>query len=516
MTQMEHAPRRRTILVILDGFGLNPAKENNAVCEARTPRLDEYFSHYPHAALEASGRAVGLPEGQMGNSEVGHLALGSGTIVRQDLVRIDDAIADGQFQANPALTAAVNRAKQTGRPLHLLGLVSDGGVHSHIRHLEALITMCADADVVPVVHMITDGRDTPPKSSLGFLPRLQRKLTEANGHISTIIGRYYAMDRDHRWDRTELAWRALVRGEGILCDDPSSAIESAHESGEGDEFIQPRILNDGEIMRAGDQVIFFNFRNDRPRQLTAALGLADFDGFIRGNYQPVSLTSLTEYDPRFGLPVAFTPERPATCLAKVLSEAGCRQFHCAETEKYAHVTFFFNGGDETPYPGEDRVVVPSPKVATYDLQPEMSAAEVADEVIKALESGQYEFVVVNFANGDMVGHTAVREAVLRAVETLDREVGRVLDAAVAQEYTVLVTADHGNCDEMVDPLTGVPHTQHTTYPVPLLLIDQSPWHLTTGGGLSGVAPTLLQLMGISQPEAMTGHSLLTNTELEPD
>lgn len=512
MTQMQNAPRRRTLLVILDGFGLNPSKENNAVCEAKTPRLDDYFAHYPHAALEASGRAVGLPDGQMGNSEVGHLALGSGTIVRQDLVRIDDAIADGQFQTNPALTNAVNGAKKAGRPLHLLGLVSDGGVHSHIRHLEALIKMCADSGVVPVVHMITDGRDTPPKSSLGFLPRLQRKLTEANGHIATIIGRYYAMDRDRRWDRTELAWRALVRGEGIASDDPLTAIESAHESGESDEFIQPRILSNGEIMRAGDQVIFFNFRNDRPRQLAAALGLVDFDGFIRGDFRPVALTSLTEYDPRFGLPVAFTPERPSTCLAKVLSEAGYRQFHCAETEKYAHVTFFFNGGDETPYPGEDRVVVPSPKVATYDLQPEMSAAEVADEVIKALEIGQYEFIVVNFANGDMVGHTAVREAVIRAVETLDREVGRVLDAAVAQEYTVLLTADHGNCDEMVDPLTGEAHTQHTTYPVPLLLIDPSPWHLATGGGLSGVAPTLLQLMGIPQPEAMTGHSLLTNAD----
>lgn len=508
MTQTRTVPRRRALLVILDGFGLNPAKENNAVCEAHTPRLDAYFSHYPHAALEASGRAVGLPDGQMGNSEVGHLALGSGMIVRQDLVRIDDAIVNGQFRDNPAMKQAVEAARQAGRPLHLLGLVSDGGVHSHLRHLDALIEMCAEADVVPVVHMITDGRDTPPKSSLAFLPALTRKLESAKGRIATVVGRYYAMDRDHRWDRTELAWRALVQGEGTVCDDARTAIESAHAEGQTDEFIQPRIIAGGERLRAGDQVVFFNFRNDRPRQLAVAIGLDDFDGFTRGDFHSVVVTSLTEYDPRYGFPVAFAPERPTTCLAKVLSEGGYRQFHCAETEKYAHVTFFFNGGGEAPFPGEDRVVVPSPKVATYDLQPEMSAAVVADEVIKALEGGQYDFIVVNFANGDMVGHTAVREAVILAVETLDREVGRVLDAAVAQDYSVMLTADHGNCDEMVDPVTGEPHTQHTTYPVPLLLIDNHPWRLATGGGLSGVAPTLLQLMGLPQPDEMTGRSLL--------
>lgn len=508
MKQMRTVPRRPALLVILDGFGLNPAKENNAVCEANTPRLDAYFSHHSHTALEASGRAVGLPDGQMGNSEVGHLTLGSGMVVRQDLVRIDDAIADGQFQANPALKGAIESASRVNRPLHLLGLVSDGGVHSHLRHLDALIRMCGDAGVVPVLHMITDGRDTPPKSSLGFLPALQKHLAAAKGHIATIMGRYYAMDRDHRWDRTERAWRALIHSQGIACDDAESAIRAAHAGGETDEFIQPRIISGGESMRVGDQVIFFNFRNDRPRQLTAAIALDDFDGFARGDYKPVAVTSLTEYDPRYGLPVAFEPERPTTCLAKVLSESGCHQFHCAETEKYAHVTFFFNGGSETPFSGEDRVVVPSPKVATYDLQPEMSAAEVADEVIKALESGQYDFIVVNFANGDMVGHTAIRKAVIQAVETLDREVGRVLDTAVEQDYSVLLTADHGNCDEMVDPVTGEPHTQHTTYPVPLLLIDPEPWRLATGEGLSAVAPTLLQLMGLPQPPEMTGRSLL--------
>lgn len=508
MTQTHKVPRRRALLVILDGFGLNPSKENNAVCEASTPRLDAYFSHYPHAALEASGRAVGLPDGQMGNSEVGHITLGSGMIVRQDLVRIDDAIADGQFRVNPVLVRAVKAAGAAGRPLHLLGLVSDGGVHSHLRHLDALIDLCAEHGVTPVVHMIADGRDTAPKSSLGFLPALERKLAAAGGRIATVTGRYYAMDRDHRWDRTELAWRALVHAEGVACEDAKGGIEAAHADGQTDEFIKPRIVAGGEPIRSGDQVVFFNFRNDRPRQLATALGLDEFDGFARGDYRPVTVTCLTEYDPRYGMPVAFTPERPTTCLAKVLSEGGYRQFHCAETEKYAHVTFFFNGGGETPFPGEDRVVVPSPKVATYDLQPEMSAAEVANEVVKALESSQYDFIVVNFANGDMVGHTAVREAVIRAVETLDREVGRVLDAAVEQGYSVLLTADHGNCDEMVDPVTGEPHTQHTTYPVPLLLIDEGAWRLATGGGLSGIAPTLLQLMGLEQPAEMTGHSLL--------
>ncbi|MEJ2480221.1 MAG: 2,3-bisphosphoglycerate-independent phosphoglycerate mutase [Acidihalobacter sp.] len=508
MSAAQIVPRRRALLVILDGFGLNPSKENNAVVEAHTPRLDDYFARHAHTALEASGRAVGLPDGQMGNSEVGHLTLGAGQIVRQDLVRIDDAIEDGSFAHNEALTAAVAAARDAGRPLHLLGLVSNGGVHSHVRHLYALIDLCREADVVPVVHMITDGRDTPPKSSPTFLPDLEQRLEAAGGRIATVVGRYYAMDRDHRWDRTELAWRALVRGKGEAADSAREAIEAAYAADETDEFIRPRVIAGGEPVRGGDALVFFNFRNDRPRQLATALGLKDFDGFDRGDFETARITTLTEYDPRYRMPVAFAPDRPGTCLAKVLSEAGYAQFHCAETEKYAHVTFFFNGGREEPYPGEDRVVVPSPHVATNDLKPEMSAPEVADEVIKAVESEDYSFIVVNFANGDMVGHTAVREAVIRAVEALDEAVGRVLDAAVEHDFSVLLTADHGNCDEMVDPESGEPHTQHTTYPVPLLLVDSEHWRLATNGGLSGIAPTLLELMGVPQPSEMTGHSLL--------
>ncbi len=502
------APRRPTVLVILDGFGCNPSKTHNAVHEAETPRLDDYFARFPHALIEASGRAVGLPIGQMGNSEVGHLTLGCGSIVRQDLVRIDDAIEDGSFFENEALVAAARSAQTAGRPLHLIGLVSDGGVHSHLTHLLALIRLSAPHGAQPMVHMITDGRDTPPQSATSFLPPLEAALAEAGGCLASVCGRYYAMDRDKRWDRTKMAFDALVRGEARQADTPEQAIRSAYEAGENDEFIKPVRLACAEPIQSGDQVLFFNFRNDRPRQLTAALALEDFDDFDRGAFEPVTVTCLTEYSPDFRQPVGFPPERPATCLADVVSRAGLRQFHCAETEKYAHVTFFLNGGREQPFSGEDRSMVPSPKVATYDLQPEMSAKSVADEVIKAIESHAYALIVVNFANGDMVGHTAVPEAVIRAVETLDREVGRVLDAAVANNHSVLLTADHGNCDEYVDPITGQPHTQHTVYPVPCLLIDESPWRLMTGGGLSNIAPTLLRLIGLEQPPAMEARSLL--------
>jgi 2,3-bisphosphoglycerate-independent phosphoglycerate mutase len=508
MADPRPVPRRPTVLIILDGFGCNPSKLHNAVHEAHTPRLDDYFSRYPHALIEASGRAVGLPDGQMGNSEVGHLTLGCGSIVRQDLVRIDDAIADGSFFDNPAFVAAAEAARAQDRPLHLIGLVSDGGVHSHLTHLLALIRLCSQVGARPMVHMITDGRDTPPQSATNYLPELESALAEAGGCLATICGRYYAMDRDKRWDRTKMAFDALVRGEARQAESPEQAIRSAYEAGENDEFIKPVRMPCAQTIDAGDQVLFFNFRNDRPRQLTAALALADFADFERGEFTPVTVTCLTEYAPHFGQPIGFPPERPSTCLADVVSRSGLKQFHCAETEKYAHVTFFLNGGREQPFEGEDRAMVPSPKVATYDLQPEMSAEGVADEVVKAIESRDYGFIVVNFANGDMVGHTAVPKAVLEAVEVLDREVGRVLDAAVANGHSVLLTADHGNCDEYVDPITGQPHTQHTVYPVPCLLIDETHWRLMTGGGLSNVAPTVLQLMGVEQPKAMQARSLL--------
>ncbi|SEQ08430.1 2,3-bisphosphoglycerate-independent phosphoglycerate mutase [Ectothiorhodospira magna] len=509
MTQSSlNTPRRPTLLVIMDGVGVNPGKLNNAYHDAATPRLDQYFANHPHTLLDASGRAVGLPDGQMGNSEVGHLILGCGAVIRQDLVRIDDAIEDGSFMDNPALTAAAKAAAAADRPLHLVGLVSDGGVHSHIRHLHALIELCGRHDARPVVHMITDGRDTAPKSSPTHVPALEQALAAHGGRIATVTGRYYAMDRDQRWERTQLAFDAMVHGKGIKASSAAAALTAAHEAGETDEFIKPRIIDKAGLIRAGDPVLFFNFRNDRPRQLTEALAQAAFSHFDRGNFTPAAVTCLTRYDARYELPVAFLPERPQVTLSRILSEAGLRQLHCAETEKYAHVTFFFNGGVEQPAPGEDHVMIPSPKVATYDLKPEMSAPEVAAATIKALQSGDYDFVLVNFANGDMVGHTAVYEAVVKAVEALDTAVGQVLDVAVDAGYSVILTADHGNCEELIDPATGEPHTQHSMYPVPCLIIDSTLWRLNSGAGLSAIAPTVLQLMGLTQPVEMTGKSLL--------
>ncbi len=509
MTEPQLPLRRPTLLVILDGFGLNPDPTHNAIKIAQTPNFDRYFTSYPLTALEASGRGVGLPAGQMGNSEVGHMTIGSGSIVRQDLVRIDDAIEDGSFYENPALVSAVQAAAAAGRPLHLMGLLSDGGVHSHIDHVHALIRLCQRYGVVPQLHMITDGRDTAPQAALSYLPELENLLSECGGRIGTVSGRYYAMDRDQRWDRVQLAWDAIVHGRGLAADSAAEAIERSYAEGKGDEFILPTHLPDLQPVAPGDDLVFFNFRNDRARQFCAALALEQFEELDRGlDYRPVNVTTMTYYDARLGGPVAFAPMRPEVTLASVISGAGLRQLHCAETEKYAHVTFFFNGGREPPFVGEDRRLIDSPKVATYDLKPEMSAPEVADAVIEALEAGEHEFIVVNFANGDMVGHTAVREAIILAVEALDREVGRVLDTAVARDYAVVLTADHGNCDEMVDPDSGKPHTQHSNHPVPCLVIDGEVAQLAEGADLSAIAPTVLQLMGIPQPAAMTGRSLI--------
>ncbi len=501
-------PRRPVILIILDGFGLNPSKANNAVILADTPKFDHYFSHFPHCALQASGLAVGLPDGQMGNSEVGHTTLGSGCVVKQDLVLVDAAIADGSFFDNPAMLAAARAAAAAGRPIHLMGLVSDGGVHSHVTQLVALIALCRQQGARPVVHCFTDGRDTPPRSAKGYLAPVEAALAAAGGQIATVIGRYWAMDRDQRWERTELAWRGLVDGEGRQAADARAAIDQAYALGEDDEFIRPTILAGAELIQNGDQVIHFNFRKDRPRQIVEAFYSPGFTAFDRRGITSVKVTGMMDYDASYGLPYAFDNDRPRITLGQVLSDAGLPQFHCAETEKYAHVTFFFNGGQDEPFPGEERVLIPSPKVATYDLQPEMSAPAVADAVITALKSRAFPFIVVNFANGDMVGHTAVRESVIEAVRVLDREAGRVMDAARAQGYSIILTADHGNCDEMVDPASGEPHTQHTVYPVPCLVADETQWRLSTGGGLDAIAPTVLQLMGLPIPPAMHGRSLL--------
>lgn len=508
MGEARKVPRRPTLLIILDGVGVNPSRINNAVQEANTPRLDEYFSTNTHTTLEACGLSVGLPDGQMGNSEVGHMTIGCGTVMRQDLVRINDEINNGDFFENAALVSAVEDAAEDELPLHLVGLVSDGGVHSHINHLFAIIELCTRYKVKPVVHMITDGRDTAQMSALVYLSELENRLEDAEGCIATVCGRYYAMDRDNRWRRTERAWQAMVNGEGRNAENARYAIEEAYALEETDEFIKPTVLDQCELIQSGDSVIFFNFRNDRPRQLAAALSQSDFAEFNTGEYTGATVTCLTEYDPEFLLPIGYAPERPQYTVASVVSRAGYKQFHCAETEKYAHVTYFFNGGKKKPFAGEEHVMVNSPDVATYDLKPEMNAAEVADKVIGALDSGEYGFILVNFANGDMVGHTAVRDAVIAAVEALDTQVGRVLDTAVEAGFSVVLTADHGNCDEMVDPVTQEPHTQHTLYPVPCMVIDEANWHLLPGGDLSSVAPTVLQLMGLQQPSEMTGKSLL--------
>jgi len=509
MPIISDALRSPALLIILDGFGLNPSAKNNAVVEAETPNFDRYFSSNPMTELEASGSGVGLPKGQMGNSEVGHMTIGSGTIVKQDLVRINDAIEDKSFFENPALLSAIDSAKAAGRPLHLLGLVSDGGVHSHIDHLKALISLCGEHDVVPQLHMITDGRDTAPRAALDYLPELESLLKRCGGYIGSICGRYYAMDRDHRWQRTQIAWDALVRSMGKQVASATQAIEESYADGISDEFIKPALLPGHIVLAGGDELIFFNFRNDRAKQLPAALVYDQFEHFERGvGYRPITVTCMTYYDGKLEAPIAYSPIRPKITLGSVISEAGYKQLHCAETEKYPHVTFFFNGGREHCFVGEERSLIDSPRVATYDLQPEMSAAQVADTMVEALRSHQYEFLVVNFANGDMVGHTAVRDAVIKAVEVLDKEVGRVLDVAVESGYAVVLTADHGNCDEMVDPDTGEPHTQHTQYPVPCMVIDKDTRSLAKGDNLSAIAPTILQLMGISRPEAMSGSSLI--------
>lgn len=514
MSRAAEVPRRPVMLIVLDGFGINPDRKNSPVTDAHTPLLDHYFAHYPSTTLQASGHAVGLPHGQMGNSEVGHLTMGCGSVIRQDMVRIDDAIASGEFFSNPALTRAVVAAATTRRPVHLFGLVSSGGVHSHIRHLLAVIRLCQQHGAVPLLHMVTDGRDAPPRSALSFLDQVEPALLEAGGACATVIGRYYALDRDQRWDRTRHAWRALVHNDGERFHTAQRAIQNAYGRGVTDEFIEAAILPAAVPLQAGDQLICFNYRKDRPRQILAALGLESFDGFDRGNAPRPAVTCMMRYNPAFDFPCAYEPEAPAVTLGKVISDAGLKQFRCAETEKYAHVTYFFNGGRSEPFPGETQTLIPSPKVATYDLQPEMSAQQVADAVIKAVQAREYAFILVNFANGDMVGHTAVPEAVVKAVETLDREAGRVIQAAEAGGYAVILTSDHGNCEEIRDPRTDSRQTQHTVYPVPCLVMDPLASPLYDNGGLANIAPTVLQLLGLKKPRDMLAKSLCGGTPTE--
>lgn len=516
-----HAP---VALIILDGWGINPEAEGNAVAQADTPYIDSLFKDYPHTQLVCSGEAVGLPDGQMGNSEVGHLNLGSGRVVYQDITRINLAVANGELGGNPEFQKAFTVAKKDGRALHLLGLVSDGGVHSLLTHLEALITAASKAGVERIfIHAFLDGRDTPPDSGAGYLRQLEDFLNDYSpALIASVAGRYWAMDRDKRWDRVQEAYNALVRGQGRLAGDLITAVEEDYSNQEFDEFIKPtvRMNEDGlpvGLIKDGDAVIFFNFRADRARELTWAFNSPDFNGFdVHDRPKLGYYLCMTQYDQHLTVPVAFPPQRLEDTLADVVAAAGKTQLHIAETEKYAHVTFFFNGGVEDPVPGEDRVLIPSPKeVTTYDEKPAMSAVEVTDEVLARIAADRYDLIVMNYANGDMVGHTGVMAAAVAAMETLDRCLARVVPAMLGAGGRVVLTADHGNAEQMVDPATGGPYTAHTvSNPVPLVLIDpqRRGASLRPGGALRDVAPTVLDLMGLAQPEAMTGKSLLKSGE----
>jgi 2,3-bisphosphoglycerate-independent phosphoglycerate mutase len=514
---MESAMKPRPVaLVILDGWGINESCEKNAVCQARTPHLDDLFQHYPSTRLSASGLDVGLPPGQMGNSEVGHLNIGAGRIIYQDLTRISKAIADGDFFGNPVLVDAMKQVRRGGKALHLLGLVSDGGVHSHIEHLYALVDMAKRQGLTQVyIHAFLDGRDTPPQSGATFLQALEEELARIGlGTVATVTGRYYAMDRDNRWERVERAYRALTAGEGLGADSSAAAIAGAYAAGQHDEFVEPRIiLRHGQplaTIQDGDAVIFFNFRSDRAREITRALTDPDFQGFRREHLpQLAAYICMTEYDATFGLPIAFPSETYPDLFGEVLARAGLRQLRIAETEKYAHVTFFFNGGSEVPFAGEERVLIPSPQeVATYDHKPAMSAPQVTDEVVKQVESGRFDVIILNYANADMVGHTGVLEAAVAAMETVDACVGRIVEAVLAAGGCLLITADHGNCEQMTDAQGGI-HTAHTANPVPLLLVDPRLQGARLQPGiLADLAPTMLNLLQLEQPAAMTGRSLL--------
>jgi len=497
-------------LVILDGWGLNPAREGNAVALASTPVMDDLARRYPQATLTTCGEVVGLPAGQMGNSEVGHLNLGAGRIVHQDLTRIGRAVDDGSLAANAVLRDALNRALGRGR-IHFIGLVSPGGVHSHERHLHALIALAATAGVPRIfVHAILDGRDTPPRSARPSLESTCDALRAAGGAVATVSGRFYAMDRDKRWDRTERAYRAIVTGEGERAATALEALDRAYARDEGDEFVPPTVVGSDAATRiaAGDVVLAFNFRPDRMRQLSAALAQPGFDAFARPEGAlGLDYVCMTSYDDTFPFPVLFTDEPLRGTIGEIVSAAGMRQLRLAETEKYAHVTYFFNGSEERPFDGEERVLVPSPSVATYDLRPEMSAAEVTDEAVRRLEDESFGFFVLNYANADMVGHTGIIPAAVRAVETVDRCLGRLLETVSRRGGVALVTADHGNAEQMIDPATGGPHTAHTLNLVPVLVAGGAPMPLRPGI-LADVAPTLLTLMGLPAPSEMSGTNLL--------
>lgn len=506
---------RPVMLVVLDGFGIGDRGASDATALAYTPFFDQITQNYPHAALETSGEAVGLPPGQMGNSEVGHMTMGAGRVIDQDLTRISKALAAGELERLPAIRSLCDALRRSGGKLHLIGLVSDGGVHSHQQHLDALLETFGRLGFAPVVHAFLDGRDTPPQSALGYLEALAPRVAAVNGKIATVCGRFYAMDRDQRWDRVAAAYHALVLGEGERAADALAAVRAAYARGETDEFVKPTIIDAAPRIEDGDAILCFNFRADRAREITNALSGVlpqQFAGALvrRKTVALAAYCCLTEYDAEFGLPVVFENQRAENILGDLIAREGLRQLRIAETEKYAHVTFFFNNGLETPFPGEKRILVPSPReVTTYDQKPEMSANLVTQELLQAIAREDYAFILVNFANPDMVGHTGNLPAAIEAVETIDQCLAQVTQAFLAKNGTLLITADHGNCELMVDPETGAPHTAHTTNPVPLWWIaSDTKGRNLHSGSLADLAPTILHLLGLKVPREMTGQNLI--------
>lgn len=497
------------ILLILDGFGTREAKEGNAIKMAKTPILDQLLTDYPQIQLQTSGEAVGLPDGIMGNSEVGHMNMGAGRVVRQVLVRINDDVKSGALRNHPVLVELISATKSAGKALHLMGLCSEGGVHAHIDHIRPILQACNDLDFKKVYyHALMDGRDTAPNAGIDFILKVQAMMDESGiGSIATLCGRYYAMDRDKRWDRNERAYQLYARGEGEPCPNPVDALKASYSADVGDEFVLPKILDADAIIKEGDSLLTLNFRADRMRQIVRIFTDPHFDEFPT---EPLGLKvcSMTQYEESFDFPVLYSPENVKDSLPEILSRAGMKQLRLAETEKYAHVTYFFNGGKEEAFDGEDRLLVPSPKVATYDLKPEMSIAEVTDRCIAAVEAGAHDAIIMNIANADMVGHTGVISAAIAAVEAIELHVGRILKAVMAAGGVVFLTSDHGNIEQMIDE-NGNPHTTHTTVSVPLVLIDPSQHYGLEGPGkLADIAPTILDYLGIEKPEVMTGISRL--------
>ncbi len=508
--------KKPVVLMILDGYGLNKKHEGNAVYEAKTPVMDRLMAEYPFVEGNASGLAVGLPDGQMGNSEVGHLNMGAGRIVYQELTRITKSIADGDFFENEEFLKAVENCKKHDSALHLYGLVSDGGVHSHNTHIYGLLELAKRNGLTKVfVHCFLDGRDTPPTSGKEFVAELEEKMKEIGvGRVASVMGRYYAMDRDNRWDRVELAYRALTKGEGKTNESATAAIQASYDDGKTDEFVMPAVMTENGkpvgLIRDHDSIIFYNFRPDRAREITRAFCDDDFKGFAREKKLDLVYVCFTDYDETIpNKLVAFKKQLITETFGEFLAENHMTQARIAETEKYAHVTFFFNGGIEEPNPGEDRILVKSPKVPTYDLQPEMSAPEVCEKLTGAIRSGKYDVIIINFANPDMVGHTGIEAAAIKAIEAVDECVGKAVDAICEVDGVMFICADHGNAEQLIDYETGEPFTAHTTNPVPFILVNaDKQYGLREGGCLADIIPTLIELMGMKQPKEMTGKSLL--------